>query len=430
MDNTTYDTAIRAVERMVSDSKVQTFTRPHNLDVCSVTWEDTGRFKGSSVGPNISDLTLQVADTNGTPHNMPIIRYDNFSDLSCDISPEKFLLKVGNEQGQSLHTISLKELLMYPKEYLHNPQSWIGINDTLYNPSRDSHVLVSAQACFLPVPKEGIATFNPTLFNYQSKVGAPAVLTILCTREGTSISVCENRDQTGYGQKLYHNENGSRASFTAVRLSEFKVQQQQLKQNNQQNQQQKQQVEEDEKGLNMVLLIQVPLKYPEPVFQYSDDLDYECFNECCDEKEDDGCNVEDAVVGHGELEGEFTEINNLSIERDDRFPVRVTIQFYKATSNGVVDQKSINEISAQIRQVYDNADYVGSLVTEGNTHRPTEYFGAPKFQPFDWWDNFWKRHRDGLLNTYTRRAAWNHLTDNCGNNFSENDALREFGLTQ
>jgi hypothetical protein len=34
-----------------------------------VVWEDTGRFQGSSVGPNISDLTLQVRydDSAGQP---------------------------------------------------------------------------------------------------------------------------------------------------------------------------------------------------------------------------------------------------------------------------------------------------------------------------------------------------------------------------
>ena len=54
--------------------------------------------------------------------------------------------------------------------------------------NRDSHVLVSAQACFLPIPPDGIAEFNPVLFNYQSYAGDPAVLTILATREGTSIT--------------------------------------------------------------------------------------------------------------------------------------------------------------------------------------------------------------------------------------------------
>ena len=58
--------------------------------------------------------------------------------------------------------------------------------------------------------------------------------------------------------------------------------------------------------------------------------------------------MENAVIGHGENEGPFTEIANLPIERDPRFPVRVTVQFYKATSNGVVSEADMAEIAAQI----------------------------------------------------------------------------------
>ena len=34
--------------------------------------------------------------------------------------------------------------------------------------------------------------------------------------------------------------------------------------------------------------------------------------------------------------GPYTELDGLTIERDPRFPVRVTVQFYQATSNGVL----------------------------------------------------------------------------------------------
>ena len=51
--------------------------------------------------------------------------------------------------------------------------------------------------------------------------------------------------------------------------------------------------------------------------------------------------VENAVIGHGKIEGPYTEIDNMAIERDPRFPIRVTVQFYKATSNGVVSEKDL-----------------------------------------------------------------------------------------
>src|SRR5207248_2884480 len=102
--------------------------------------------------------------------------------------------------------------------------------------------------------------------------------------------------------------------------------------------------------------------------------------------------VEEAVIGHGKVEGPFTEIDNLPIERDPRFPIRVTVQFYKATSNGVVSQEDMADIAKQIQKVYDQADYVGSLVTAGLTQRPTEYEGD-KVEPPQWWDEFWARYQ-------------------------------------
>ena len=100
--------------------------------------------------------------------------------------------------------------------------------------------------------------------------------------------------------------------------------------------------------------------------------------------------VEAAVIGHGPAEGPFTEIDGLDIERDERYPVRVTVQFYKATSNGIVSEADVQSIADQIQRVYKEADYVGSLVVEGETGRPTEYEG-PKEEPPGWWDAFWKR---------------------------------------
>ncbi|MGB3312504.1 MAG: hypothetical protein WBG32_17865 [Nodosilinea sp.] len=98
--------------------------------------------------------------------------------------------------------------------------------------------------------------------------------------------------------------------------------------------------------------------------------------------------VEAAVIGHGAVEGPFTEIDNLAIERDPDYPIRVTVQFYKATSNGVVSEADMAEIREQIDRVYADADYVGSLVVDGPSDRPTEHDG-PKDEPPDWWQRFW-----------------------------------------
>lgn len=393
-----YREVIDATAGMVSDADAVRLAQRHGLQVLNVTWEDTGRYKGSSVGPNISDMTIQVQEQDPRTKQyrltcMPVIRFPNFSDRTADIKPDQFFLLVGNEKRDGrggLRKVSLREYLGKFREYITDSSSWKGDKTSLLAP-RDSHVLVSAQACFLPIPRKGAATFNAVLFNYQSTAGDPAVLTILATREGTSATIIDNtRDAfeagSTWGQRLFFNQKGERASLTGQRLTDFAATQQRPSSGHATAH------AAGEEGLNMVLLIQVPLKQKTPMHTKG------LAAPCCDSASPSGgayrsrgSDVENAVVGHGKVEGPFTEIAGLPIERDPKFPIRVTVQFYKATSNGVVNDDDLASIASQIERVYAKADYVGSLVTGGDTRRPTEYDGD-KHEPADWWQTFWKRY--------------------------------------
>lgn len=388
-----YREAIRKTAKMAADPEARRLAEKYGLDVLNVTWEDTGRFKGSSVGPNISDMTIQVGLEDPETKRfdvtcMPVIRHPNFSDLSCDLDPRDFTLMVGNQRGEDLRRISLYDFLESPTDYLSDPKSWKSKNKSLLA-ERDSKVLVSAQACFLPVPQQGIATFNPVLFNYQSYAKNPAVLTILATREGTSVTVIDNqRDAFAsgsvWGQRLFHNQNGQRASLTGQRMSDFLADPTGSDPTYVPG-------EKPKSGLNMVLLIQVPLKFKEQVPNPMSAGGIAYSMAPAESLKSFRSNVENAVIGHGDVEGPFTEIDNLEIERDPRFPVRVTVQFYKATSNGVVSEADMKAIHQDINRVYASAESVGSLVTDGETGRITEYEGV-KVQPPDWWERFWERY--------------------------------------
>ena len=63
--------------------------------------------------------------------------------------------------------------------------------------------------------------------------------------------------------------------------------------------------------------------------------------------------------------------------------MRVTVQFYKATSTGEVSDEDVREIRAQIDRVYRDASYVGSLVTEAPEGRPTDW-RAPSEDRVSW----------------------------------------------
>jgi hypothetical protein len=163
----------------------------------------------------------------------------------------------------------------------------------------------------------------------------------------------------------------------------------------------------NEDGLNVVLVVQVPLKHREMRRQYEEYDDYGGMAADAPAAESAakasrGSDVENAVIGHGPIEGPYKELDNLNVERDPRYPVRVTVQFYKATSNGIVTDADIRAVRAQIDRVYQNGDYVGSLVTDGWTGRRTEWvyprYPEPQPQPqpqedAQWADSFWSWHK-------------------------------------
>jgi len=377
---------------MVNDPTARKYADKYGLDIVNVTWEDNARFKNSCWGPCISDMTLQVND-----RRLPVIRTPNFEDLTWDVEIDKIPLVVGNESGEPLRTVTLKEYLQNFRDYLHNPNDWTGSNRSLLA-DRDTHVIMSAQACFLPVPKTGEAKFNVAIFNYQSTPSNPAVLAIVATAAGTSAQVVEC---SGGAQKLYFNKNGEKCSFVGQRLSDFRAEA---------GKPQDGPMTAEEKQQNMIIIIQVPLKVqvrylpppcpcPSPALMYFASAPGGPVPKMKKMRAD----VEDAIVKVGASEGKFKEIGGLSIERDPNYPVRVTLQYYKATSNGIVEEHHIETIANQIKEARKHATALGSLVVGGNTNRPTEPT-LPKVKPPFWWDDFWLTY-GSLFPQWTKSTA-------------------------
>lgn len=387
-----YARVVEKVAGMVSDGAAVSGAQRRGLDVVNVMWEDTGRAQGSALGPNISDLTLQVrrqeAPGRFVTALMPVIRFPNFTDRTGDIPADKFFVRVGNERpgAAGLRSVPLTDVLRDLRAFASVPDSIKGSGNLLA--PRDTHFLASAQAVFLPIPREGKAEFNPVLFNYQSAPGSPAVLTILITREGTSVSVIENRPEErsgqGMGQEIYFNNRGQRASFTAERRSDVEARIQ--AQGGPKTEEERSALA---KGADVLFLVQVPLKHanrgalggavpttasapggpPKPKKSAAPPADMAAA---------EGSDVEQAVLGHGPNLGPYNEGRGLRLERDPKFPIRVTVQFYKATSNGVVSEADLDGIARSIGSVYEHADFVGSLVVpEGDPRRPTAWQKIP-----------------------------------------------------
>ncbi len=376
---------IEKVIAMPGDSDLQQRCARLGLEVMNVMWEDTGRYEGSSVGPNISDLTLQVHERVGEQVRtslLPVIRHPNFSDKTADVKAEQLWVRIGNERaGATRRAVRLSDVLEHLGEYLSASSTLKGSGNLLAK--RDTHFLVSAQHVFVPLPREGKAEFNPVLFNYQSYPGNPAVLTLLVTREGLSVRVIENKpgDQTfqGWGQQLYFNDKGQKTTFTAERKSAVA---------NRIASGQGTKADEGalDEGADMMMLVQVPLKQAvaRRGFLAFDDMAVApppaMESAAAGEKQSlrrERSDVEQAVLGHGDAMGLHEECGGLSLERDDRFPVRVTVQFYKATSNGVVSDSDLADVKRAIDRTYESGDYVGSLVvpqSERDRQRPTSWY--------------------------------------------------------
>jgi hypothetical protein len=414
-----YARMVERVAAMPDDNRAQDLVERRGLSLLNVMWEDTGRWLGSSVGPNISDVTIEVEMNVGGRKRtalMPVVRHENFSDLTGDVALEKLRLPVGNQApgwkaGDPLETITLRDFLAAPGKYLTLPGKGTIKGGSLLA-RRDRHALVSAQSTFLPVPKEGTATFWPVIFNYQSTKKNPAVLTLLVTRQGTSATIIDNaRDTLGggsWGQRLFFNAGGERSPLTAERRSAVE------RHGVTSNGESAASLGED---ANLLMLVQIPLKYRQPPMRAQkaeaapsqaapmDELAYAAAPPAAKRASAGHAprpDVEAAVLGHGPELGPYTELDGLGIERDPRFPVRVTVQFYQATSNGVLSPGIVKTLSQQIRRVYRSADYVGSLVVPaaGEPVRSTAWDGtSPPPAGVTWWDF------PGLV----ERAPWNVL---------------------
>ncbi|TVR03483.1 MAG: hypothetical protein EA398_05005 [Deltaproteobacteria bacterium] len=380
-----FSEVIRRVTAMPGDADLRRRANLRGLNVLNVLWEDTGRSAGSALGPNISDVTLQVFDGGSgnrrQSHLLPVLRFPNFTDRTADIPLDHFQVRVGNHRGGgSLRTASLREVLEDIRPFLSNPRHMDGDGRLLAD--RDTHVLVSAQHVFLPIPARGEASFSPVIFNYQSAPGNPAVLVLLVTRQGLSATVVENRrgEQTrqGHGQQLFFNAGGERALFTAERLST-------VQQRVDSGQGSADDVDGLQEGSDVLLLVQIPLVHENRGRLHG-------LGSGAGSMAPDGAvlemaaprsaagsdrarsDVERAVLGHGETEGPFIEMNGQRLRRDARFPIRVTVQFYRATSNGVVSDEDLEQVRAEIERVYAQGDWVGSLVVpDGPRERPTDW---------------------------------------------------------
>ena len=358
------------VTSLMSDSNTRALAAKHGLNISFVTWEDTGRTKGSCFGPNISDMTLCVEG-----QNMPIIRKPNFEDLTSDQDLDKFSVNVGNETGGPLVSIPLREYLTNITKYTD-----IKVTGSLIA-ARDTQVLTSAQACILPL-HNGSVEFGVKLYNYQSQA-TPAVLVVIASAQGTSAHFV-----LGINNTLDFNKNGLVAKFVAESLKDDRARRGVALDGA---------MTEEEKLRNALLIFQIPLKYTAPVrslaycaaaaattnmsypkqsiMSYSvESIDslkdkYATFGQGFIGGIKKGHGMDHAVLSTSEGRGVYPKLSAHTVERDDRMPIRCTIQYYHVTDNSNISEEEMETIASEVSRHKP----VGSLVVGGTTERTTEH---------------------------------------------------------
>lgn len=367
------NTLTEVIANIPTNQSIISLTNSYGLAVNNVSWEDTGRSKGSCWGKNITDMTLCC-----NFKNMPVFRKPNFADVTADRPLSDFTVMVGNESGSPLKQITLKEYLLNIQLYTKNT------NIKSLFLERDNTILTSAQACILPLT-DGSVEFCVKMYNYQSNTSAdPAILVIMSGAQGTSAQVV-------YGQtSLYFNDNEDAYNMKADRLTDDRKKRGVRLDGP---------MSEEEKNRNALFIYQIPLKQQISItrsYTYEKGCPYitmnsKTFNTTLGEEsfsynlEMANCSsssglknavrsrgLEKAVLSRGQYINKFTGTNNLTLERDERFPIRCTVQYYNVTDSAEVTEIQIKEISETIANTYKTATATGSLVLNNTSDRPTE----------------------------------------------------------
>ena len=84
-----------------------------------------------------------------------------------------------------------------------------------------------------------------------------------------------------------------------------------------------------------------------------------------------GHGMDMGMLGLGSPEGKYTGTKNLKLERDTRFPIRCTFQYYRVTDENHVSEHDIKDIATQVSQATRISLASGSLVAS-TTDRITE----------------------------------------------------------
>ncbi len=98
----------------------------------------------------------------------------------------------------------------------------------------------------------------------------------------------------------------------------------------------------------------------------------ECIRSCNLETNKEKLGLDNAMLRVGsESKGKFIGTRGLKLERDFRYPIRCTLQYYWITDTSELNESQVKQISSQLEKFYIHSKNKSSLVLS-ETDRPTE----------------------------------------------------------
>ncbi|MBY0403775.1 MAG: hypothetical protein K2X66_07730 [Cyanobacteria bacterium] len=351
---------------LTSNSRFLELTRAKKFSPVKISWEDIGRYAGSSWGNRISDVGIWVRKDEKDPQTaklaLAVRRDQNFSDKVLVVPAEN--IKIHGKKGNKVTEMTLPEKL---KE--------LGLTSK----SHDKNVIVSNQFAVVPVPAKEMGEVSKAgeppraAFTFSIQPYGSTNMVITDVIEGSSNAVV-----SGYKhQLLYANKKGEKAPFTASRAEDRKDLM-------------KLEADLKAKGMDVDVqryyLIQVPLdskaaniqaaNMGEPPFErnnwFGDNMPF-AFAASAGFESAGGPMLESVrsaspkgldkvAIGTGDAEGKYNEGSGYRGARAEE-PIRVTVAYF-VTPKGEVTEADMQTFTKTFESWDQQAIWGGSFVTK------------------------------------------------------------------
>ncbi len=423
------------ITNITSNYKLKSLLNSYGLDAHTVCWEDTARSKNSCVGPNISDMTLRAEDTNmpviRRPNfaditvDHPIDKFNvtvgNESDSVlkrislveyleniCDYTDNNLINKLINSEDKMV--LCSTQACMLPAS-----ESQVNFNVRLYNyqttesnpavlviissnqgtsaqvlNSNTTDVLFNLEGLAydfvaerlkeerkrlgkdLNAPMSEEEKERNVLFIYQIplKVKEPErPKSVLKSSTSSSIIYDSYTSNGPYNYNLSKEEfnNLCEESCDGVSNNDYLV--------NYLSSDCKIVLNEAKclSNLTMGLSDKYVCSLNSSLTNYiSESNIIECIRSCNLETNKEKLGLDNAMLRVGsESKGKFIGTRGLKLERDFRYPIRCTLQYYWITDTSELNESQVKQISSQLDKFYIHSENKSSLVLS-ETDRPTE----------------------------------------------------------